>query len=145
MDDGTIVRRIAALMAFEAATLVVASIAHLSGNVHGRSEPFNAEHAGIAEAIIGTVLACGAVTMMRGSRRASAFGLATTGFAIAGFLVGLNFTARGGDLPDVAYHVTMLPVLMGTLVTMLRMRQSGSRSAVSPEGRPPSGVVTPRR
>jgi hypothetical protein len=145
MDDRSIVRRIAAVMAFESATLVVASIVHLSGNVHGRSEPFDAEHAGIAEAVIGTVLACGALTMLHGSRRTRAVGLGTTSFAIAGFLLGLNLTARGGDLPDVAYHVTMLPVLIGTLVVTLRMRQSGSRSAVWHEGPPPSGVVTQRR
>ena len=53
-------------------------------------------------------------------RRARTVGLGATGFAIAGFLLGLNFTARGGHLPDVAYHVVMLPVLIGGLVALLR-------------------------
>jgi hypothetical protein len=35
--DRTVIRRVAALMLFEAATLGVASALHLSGNVHGRS------------------------------------------------------------------------------------------------------------
>jgi hypothetical protein len=118
--DRTITRRVAALMIFEAATLAVASAMHLSGNVQGRSLPFNPDHAGIAEAIIGIVLAAGAVVMFRSPARAPAVGLAATGFAIVGFLVGLNFTARGGHLPDVAYHVIMLPVLIGGLIALLR-------------------------
>ena len=52
--------------------------------------------------------------------RARTIGLAATGFATAGFLLGLNFTARGGHLPDVAYHVVMLPVLIGGLIALLR-------------------------
>jgi hypothetical protein len=118
--DRTITRRVAALMVFEAATLAVASAMHLSGNVQGRSLPFNPDHAGVAEAIIGIVLAAGAVIMFRAPARARAVGLAATGFAIVGFLVGLNFTARGGHLPDVAYHVIMLPVLIGGLIALLR-------------------------
>jgi hypothetical protein len=51
-DDG-VDPRIGMLMLFEAATLAVASVLHLSGNVHGRGAPFNAQHAGIAEAVIG--------------------------------------------------------------------------------------------
>jgi hypothetical protein len=54
--DQNVGRRVAALMGFEAATLVVGSLLHLSGSVQGRSEPFNPEHAGVAEAVIATVL-----------------------------------------------------------------------------------------
>jgi hypothetical protein len=110
------------LMVFEAATLAVASVMHLSGNVHGRGEPFNAQHAGIAEAIIGAVLAGGAVAVLRAPRRARTVGLVTTGFVIVGFLVGLNFTVRGGDSPDVAYHLVMLPILVVTLFFIARRR-----------------------
>src|SRR5437867_1258383 len=87
LDQVCLDRRLAALMGFAAATLAVASVLHLSGHVHGRSEPFDAAHAGIAEAIIGTVLACGAVAVFRRSSRARAIGIATTGFAIIGFLI----------------------------------------------------------
>jgi peptidoglycan/LPS O-acetylase OafA/YrhL len=112
-------RKIAVLMAFVAATLTVASALHLSGNGHGRS-PFDPDHAGIAEAIIAAVLVGGAVAMWRATGRSRQVGLATIGFATAGFLVGLNFTARGGDLPDVVYHVAVLPVLVGSLLVLLR-------------------------
>ena len=88
--------------------------------MQGRSLPFNPDHAGIAEAIIGIVLAAAAVVMLRSPARARTVGLGATGFAIAGFLLGLSFTARGGRLPDVAYHVMMLPVLIGGLIALLR-------------------------
>jgi hypothetical protein len=117
----TVVRRIAALMIVEAATLAVASALHLSGSVQGRSAPFNPDRAGVAEAIIGAVLVAGAVVMFRAPALARTAGLAATGFAIAGFLLGLSFTARGGHLPDVAYHLTMLPVFIGGLVVLLRV------------------------
>ena len=42
------------------------------------------------------------------------------GTIIVGFLVGLNITARGGDVPDVLYHVTMLPVLIVSLILLVR-------------------------
>jgi hypothetical protein len=64
--------------------------------------------------------------MFRAPARARTVGLATTGFAIVGFLVGLNFTARGGHLPDVAYHITMLPVLIGSLIVLLRAGPTAS-------------------
>lgn len=116
----TRVRRVGAVMAFIASTLAVASALHLSGNVHGRSQPFDASHAGIAEALIAAVLAGGAVAMLRPPDRARPVGLLTVGFAIVGFLVGLSMTVRGGNAPDIAYHVTLLPVLVAGFVTLLR-------------------------
>jgi hypothetical protein len=113
------IRTIAASMIFVAATLAVASLLHLSGHVHG-SRPFDADHAGIAEAIIGIVLASAATVMLRAPLRARAVGLAANAFAIVGFLVGLNFTARGGHVPDVVYHIIFLPVLVGILIVLLR-------------------------
>jgi hypothetical protein len=118
--EGGVDPRIGMLMLFEAATLAVASVLHLAGNVHGRGAPFNAQHAGIAEAIIGAVLAGGALAVVRAPRPARMVGLVTTGFAIVGFLLGLNFTVRGGDSPDVAYHLVMLPILVATLVFIAR-------------------------
>src|SRR6516165_7378620 len=58
-------RRIARLMGGVAVTLGIASALHLAGLAHGRSGPFDATHAGIAEAIIGAVLAGGAVAVVR--------------------------------------------------------------------------------
>ena len=115
-------RRMVALMAAIAVTLGLASVLHLSGGVHGRSAPFNATHAGVAEAVIGIVLAVGAAAVVRFPERARPIALGAVSFATVGFVVGLNFTARGGHLPDVIYHVALLPVLLGSLVVLLRAR-----------------------
>jgi peptidoglycan/LPS O-acetylase OafA/YrhL len=116
----TAVRRAAALMLFVAGTLAVASPVHLFGHVTGRGEMFDADHAGIAEALIGTVLLASAVAMLRQPRRARTIGLAATGFATVGFLWGLSITARAGHWPDIAYHLALLPVLIGCLVVLWR-------------------------
>jgi hypothetical protein len=96
-------------MIFEAATLAVVASLHLGGVLDGGSEPFDPTAAGIAEAIIGVALAVGAV--------------ATTLLAIAGFVLGLTFTVRGGGAIDVAYHMAMLPLLLLTLIVLWRRRR----------------------
>lgn len=112
----------AVVLATVAASLVVASALHLSGHVAGRSAPYDAEHAGIAEAVIAVVLLAGTVVMLRSPGRARVAGLAAAGFATAGFLVGLTMTAQGGHWPDITYHLVVLPVLVGTLVALARRR-----------------------
>jgi hypothetical protein len=114
-------------MAAEVATLAVASALHLSGSVHGRSAPFDASHAGIAEAIIGIVLALGSITMFRAPARARTIGLAANTFACAGFLLGLSFTVRGGHVADIAYHITLLPLFLASLIALVRNGRSTSR------------------
>lgn len=106
-------------MAFVATTLVVASALHLAGRVHG-SDPFDPDRAGVAEAVIAAVLAGGAVVLFRKPERGRGVGLAALGFAIVGFVVGLNFTTRGGHAPDIAYHVIVLPALIGAFVVHFR-------------------------
>jgi hypothetical protein len=113
-------------MVLESISLAVASALHLSGLVHGRSEAFNAVAAGAAEATIGVVLAGAAVVMFRAPARARTVGLAALGFAVVGFSFGLRFTALGGHIPDVAYHVTLLPVFIASMIVLLRA--GGSRS-----------------
>jgi hypothetical protein len=117
--DRKVVTRVAALMAVEAATLAVAATLHLTGSVTGRSSLFDADNAGIAEAIIAVVLAGGAIAMLGLPARARTIGVVVTGFAIVGFLIGLTMTARGGHLPDIAYHLVLLPALIGSLVALL--------------------------
>jgi hypothetical protein len=109
-------------MALEAASLAVVSALHLSGLVHGRGPAFSATGAGVAEAVIGLVLLAGAVTLARGGPAGRPAALAATGFAIAGFIYGLSLTVRGGDLPDVTYHATVLPLLIVTLVLIVRAK-----------------------
>src|SRR5205823_4899523 len=101
-------------------SLGVASALHLSGLVHGRSVSFDPDSAGIAEAVIGVVLAVAALVMFRLPARARAVGIAATIFALVGFLVGMSETARGGDVPDIVYHATVIPLLIAGLVLLIR-------------------------
>jgi peptidoglycan/LPS O-acetylase OafA/YrhL len=117
-------RRVTGLMALLAASLAVTSALHLSGAVQGRdNQVFSPLGAGVAEAVIGVALLWGAVSLVRGTRQGERIALGTTGFAIAGFGYGLSVSVRGGALPDICYHATVLPVLIVTLVLILRARR----------------------
>jgi Mn2+/Fe2+ NRAMP family transporter len=118
-------RRIAALMAFVAATLVVMSVLHLSGAVGEESPPFHPDRAGIAEAVIAVVLAAGAFALVRGRRLAA---LAAVVFAIAGFGVGLSMTVRDGGAADIAYHAAVLPLLVLALAGLSGASRRGRAS-----------------
>ena|SRR5436190_16343943 len=117
-------RNLATVLAVVAVSLFIASALHLSGFVHGRSDIYDADDAGIAEAVIGVVLVVGAVGLVRSAARARAMGLAATGFAVAGFGVGITITAQGGHTPDIAYHAAVLPILIATFVTLVRSARS---------------------
>jgi peptidoglycan/LPS O-acetylase OafA/YrhL len=112
------------VMLFVAATLGIASYLHLTGNVTG-TPPFDPDHAGIAEAVIGGVLLVAAIVMLRRPHRARSVGLGALGFATVGFLVGLNFTTQGGHAPDVAYHLVFLPVLVACGIVLARTHPRG--------------------
>ena len=112
---------IVTVMGFEALTLAVISPLHLSGVLGGGVKPFNPTAAGTAEAVIGVVLVLGALALGRASARGRDAAAAATAFAIIGFLVGLSFALRGGDAIDVAYHAVMLPLLLLTMVALLRL------------------------
>jgi glycerol uptake facilitator-like aquaporin len=120
MTSATQARGIAMLMGFEAATLAVIASLHLSGVLAGGKKPFRPTAAGIAEAVICTVLVYGAVALSRKRDQARTVAAAAVGFAILGFILGLAFTLRGGDSTDVAYHATMLPLLLLTLLALRR-------------------------
>jgi uncharacterized membrane protein YhiD involved in acid resistance len=108
-------------MTFVGATLVVMSSLHLSGTLPEGSDPFDPVNAGISEGVIALVLFLGAGALRGGSRNCRGIALASTGFAILGFLVGLNFTIRGAGAFDIAYHLTVLPLLVLTASALLRM------------------------
>jgi len=114
-------RRVAALTGLEAFSLAVASALHLSGLVTGRTAAFDADGAGIAEALIGVVLAAAAVALWRGGRWGRRLGLYAVAFSIVGFLWGLDFSARSGHWPDIAYHVSVLTLLVASFVVLLRI------------------------
>lgn len=111
-------------MAAVVASLAVTSALHLSGAVQGRdNQVFSPLGAGVAEAVIGAALLWGAVSLARGGPAGRPVALGTTGFAIIGFGYGLSVSIRGGALPDICYHATVLPVLVVTLVLILRLRR----------------------
>jgi hypothetical protein len=128
---------IVTLMGPEAASLAVMSSLHLTGTLAGGSKPFQPNNAGIAEAVICLALTAGAVALMRRWPNARAIALGTVGFAILGFLIGLNFTVRGGDPIDIAYHATVLPLLLLTLFLVWR-RLAPSTSSPQPRQRRPA-------
>jgi MYXO-CTERM domain-containing protein len=113
-------RAIAALMAFEAATIAVAASLHFAGLGVGSG-------AAVPETVICVVLAAGAAALVRLSSRARLQAALAVGFAIAGFGVGLSFTAADGAPSDVAYHAAMLPLLGFTLAAVLRRRWSADQ------------------
>jgi len=118
-------------MGLEALSLAVFSTLHFSGAIHGASTTGAAPAAAVPEAVICVVLAAGAVSMRSARARSRRDALAATGFAILGFVVGLTSTLNGGPVIDLAYHLTVLPLLVATLFAVL--------------GTPPDGVTSGRR
>jgi hypothetical protein len=118
-------RQVALLMYAVAATLAVMSFLHLSG-ILGGTKPFDPSSAGVAEAVICLALSYGATGLLRRWPRAQKVALAATGFAIVGFIIGLRFTLEGGEAIDIAYHLSVLPILLGTLIALLRIRTRGT-------------------
>ena len=125
-------RRLVALMAFEAATLAVFAVLHLSGALRPGSGGSNGRYgAGVAEAIICVVLVLGLRAFARSPARGRLAALAATVFAIFGFIVGLTFTVRGGATIDLIYHLTMFPVL---IMTALMLGRGVGASALGRDG-----------
>jgi peptidoglycan/LPS O-acetylase OafA/YrhL len=121
-------RTLAGLIAFAAVSLAVVSPLHLTGAIRGGSKPYDPTDAGIAEAVIGIVLAGGAAALLLSPHRGRRAALAATGFAILGFILGLTFTLRGGTAFDVVYHATILPVLIVTAI-LLAPRSGAAQSS----------------
>jgi hypothetical protein len=124
---------IAGLISFEAITVAVFSVLHLSGTLHVGSGSGSGTGAGIPEAVICVALLIGAAALKRAPERGGArIALFSTYFAILGFVVGLTFTIRGGDAIDLTYHAVMLPILVATAVVLVRYRR---RTAAVSSGR----------
>ncbi|QUQ69164.1 hypothetical protein [Kutzneria sp. CA-103260] len=107
-------------MIIEAATFLLASLAHLTVEWEpGAAGP---------EALIGVVMAVGAFFAFRG-RWAVALG--TSAFAAFGTIVGLTIISSGlgpKSVPDLTYHALILTTLIVSIVLMVRSRQALSRS-----------------
>lgn len=115
------------LMAFTAVTFGMASLVHFGvpvplglTTVH---DPFPG--AKFPELIIGVVLLAGAIPVLTRARYARPIGLATTGFATAGTITGLNFTLGSGRTGDLVYHFGVLALLVLTLVLLSVRRDKG--------------------
>jgi TctA family transporter len=122
-----------------AASLAVMSGLHLSGTLGGGTRPFDPSGPGIAEAVICLVLGYGAIPLLRQRPGADAVALATTGFAIVGFVIGLGFTLGGGGLIDIAYHLSALPILLIALVALVR-KGAGNPPPLPVTGKPNQGA-----
>jgi hypothetical protein len=105
---------ILALMSFVAATLVVMSALHLTGTIDATGSSNGRSGAGVAEAVIAAALVLGAIGLARRPRRRTGAQVAV-GLAIVGFVFGLTITIPGGSGVDIAYHLTVLPLLVLTL------------------------------
>lgn len=130
MTDKPLPRGFGLVLLAEAVSLGIASYLHRDGSIplgfatiHGESFA----GASTPEAVIGAVLAAGAVLVLaapaRGLARAAA--LAATGFAVAGFVVGVAFVVthgRAGDAADLTYHGIGLAALIATLVALALRR-----------------------
>ena len=123
---------IAILIGLEAATLAIMSGLHLTGTLAGGTRPFRPTAAGIAEAVICAALIGGAAALARDPLHGRAIALAALAFAILGVIAGLSFTIRGGDAIDVAYHATLLPLLLITLAAASRKLSAGPHSQAAP-------------
>ena len=130
-------RRFAVVMLAEAATFGVASYLHLDGRIPLGFTTITGEHfsrASVPEAVIGAVLAAGAVVVAVAPGRARTAALGATGFAALGVLAGLGFvltSSRPHIAADLAYHLTMLLVLLAGLVVLVRTGH-GRRSGTAP-------------
>jgi hypothetical protein len=126
-------RRFAIVMLVEAAAFGVASYLHLDGRIPLGFTTITGEHfsrASVPEAVIGAVLAVGAVVVAVVPAQARTAALGATGFAAVGVLVGLGFvltSSRPHVAADLAYHLTMLLVLLAGFVVLVRTgRGSGT-------------------
>ena len=123
-------RHIAALMLLGAVSLAVESALHLSGAVHPRGS--SEIRAGAAEAVICVALLWGASSLARRDAAGCRVALWTTAFAVAGFCLGLSTTVPSGYIPDIAYHATVLPVLIITFALILLLGRPGDGAGRAP-------------
>jgi hypothetical protein len=121
-------RVIRLFLLFEVATYVAATLAHFGIFVSG----YEHRAAGTAESVIAAVLLAGLAATWVGPLFTREIGLAAQMFALLGTLVGL-FTIVIGvgprTVPDIAYHVSIVAVLVWGLVVAKRT-PSGARPSV---------------
>ncbi|MGH3406641.1 MAG: hypothetical protein ACRDRJ_29690 [Streptosporangiaceae bacterium] len=113
------------LMGLAAVTLGVASYLHRDGHIQLGFTVINGERfsaASVPEAVIGFVLAIGAMAALADWHRARPLAWGTTIFAILGVAYGLSDTAGTGRVIDIAYHSALMTVLLTTAIVLWRRR-----------------------
>ena len=125
-------RRYAVVMLAAAATIGTASYLHLDGRIPLGFTAITGEHfslVSVPEAIIGAVFAAGSVIISVAPHRARAVALRATGFAVLGVLAGLGVAlARSQHVAaDLAYHLSVLAVLLAALLALVRSGFSAAR------------------
>jgi hypothetical protein len=112
-------------MLFEAASFVAAALVHSSVLIAGYQHP----EASTAEGIIAIMLLVGvALTWIRPAWMRQV-GLTAQGLALLGTLIGVFTIAVGvgpRTVPDVAYHIGIVIVLMWGLIVAARARSDGA-------------------
>jgi len=137
-------RRYAVVMLAAAATFGIASYLHLDGRVPLGIFTITGERfsrASVPEAIIGVVLATGAVVVAVAPRRALVVAMSAVGFAALGVLTGLGFvltSSRPDITADLVYHLSVLVVLLAVLVALARPGSRPGRWLVRRSGRAPT-------
>jgi hypothetical protein len=106
-------------VSFEAAAFILAALVHFGVIAHGY------EHlkAGIAETVIGSVLAIGLAWVWMRSTATRGVGLAVQTFAFIGTLIGAFTIAIGigpRSVPDIVYHIGLLGLLAWGLIVSWR-------------------------
>ncbi len=109
-------------------TFVAASLLHfgVSIPIAGTTIKDSSEGAAISEMIIAIVMASGSLSVVGRLRASWQIALATVLFALLGVLYGLSVTVRGARIGDIAYHVTVLVILLitGGLLLMPNARRT---------------------
>lgn len=107
------------LLLVEGASFIAASLVHRGVLVGG----YEHDKAAVAETVIGAVLLGGALLAWVRPARTRAVALATQGFALLGTCVGVLTIAIGvgpRTAPDLAYHASILVILLAGLVIAAR-------------------------
>jgi hypothetical protein len=124
-------RSVGILMIVAAATLACASAVHFGATIGlgfvSIHDPFAG--AAIPEAVLAVILAAGALWVLARLPKSRLVGLGATAFAILVVLFGMSITIRSGGIGDVAYHVTLLVMLL--IAGFLLVRRVAQRSMVS--------------
>lgn len=115
---------VAPLLGLVAISFAIASAIHFGVALGPISDPFPG--AKIPEAILAVIAAAGAITVAAKVRGSRWFALAATAISIAGVLFGLSVTLGSAAYGDIAYHFSVLVLLVVTLVVTFLPRRLGS-------------------